>query len=938
MRHSCTWVALAAAMVCGSPAFAITNWYVSATDSRASDTLNDGKSPSTPFKTLGRLMTLPKMGVGDKINLGCGSTWYETLALTSANSVGYLTIQSYAPPGTDCQSTPPVISGGARLVITNWQQVSNKIYYSAALTPSQVASIGSNNPTLIFDPGSNATFIKARYPNLPSDGSNNFAIATGTARTSSLSDGDNNWQSGQITVDAATATAIAGNDVLQADIHMRNELWHIQSGHVTGISGNLLAVAPLPESMTANDGFVLENKLWMLDAPKEWFYDKTTGTLYMASATGANTAPPATLELVVRNNALTISDLPYVTINGINVQSTINQGIDIRNSPYATVSNSIVRFAATGEPGGCGDNAGIFIGPTLDINNGCQPTANATGSSNATVSYNTLQYNGHMGLYVISDSALVTQNGLLSNGLAPRTRNSQPAMRVRMPGGTVSNNTVMNSGYMGLEFFNKLSNGIATTENVVSNVVTGFCARYADCGGIYTYNGNSDKTAYVTPPNTSTSPDQNTWRATVENNYVYGAKSDYQGSRNGPDAGPIAGIYLDAFTFNVLVRKNFINNVPTGVYMNGASFNTIFNNNVHAATNAGLLANDGDPYHLQGNWIIGNYFHAYNDFVMPAGAPTGTMPIYQAGVAQSWGQKDNPALLFSSGTGGLNNLVSGNVAVDAGGKTNQWRLRQSNPYQKSVDVSFGAWSQYTDHDMISTVFAPRLVKLSGTPTNLIYNGSFSSPSAPLPWSPWDISYTDQALSSVGNTTGCVGPCLFFNQTSGQALSSKPFLLNAGNLYYFEYLAMGQSGAEARPRIYRTGFIDNGFSPDQQESYLLDMNTGNTDARWTGRFFTAAQTDANATFSLEVIPNKPIHVDEVSLVSASNVNAAALYIPSQFTSFFVNQDDTATLSVSCPWMTGCAGAVDSMNNPLTFPLSLNPHSSKMVFLKPSVWAH
>ena len=57
-HHQLTWVALAATMICSSPSFA-KDWYVSSTDTAASDS-NVGTSAAAPFKTLGKLLQLGK--------------------------------------------------------------------------------------------------------------------------------------------------------------------------------------------------------------------------------------------------------------------------------------------------------------------------------------------------------------------------------------------------------------------------------------------------------------------------------------------------------------------------------------------------------------------------------------------------------------------------------------------------------------------------------------------------------------------------------------------------------------------------------------------------------------------------------------------------------------------------------------------------------------
>lgn len=906
MRHQMTWLALAAMTLCHVQAEA-KDWYVSSSSSAAADT-NDGTS-TRPLKTLNRLTTLGKLASGDTINLACGNTWRETLSLNSSNSAGNLTIRSWP---ASCANRP-IINASVLLPAITWQAVSGKPYYSYKLTTAEAAQIMGNVEFVRNPANDTVAYFKARYPD-PASSGNNFALAAGA-----------DANSGQLTLQANDASNIAANDLTGADIHMRNQLWYVTSGTVTGQSGSALTVQGIPTSFAANDGYVLENKLWMINKPGEWYFDKATKTLYAASVSGTNVVPPTKLELTVRTNALTIRDVPGIKILNLNVLSTVGQAIDVRNSPSPTLQNNLVQYGSMGAGGGCGDNAAIYVGATLDINNNCNPTSGATGSNNASIFFNTVQKSGYAGIQVMSDSAQILRNTVDNTGTISRTRNVMYALSATAPGGTIGSNTVTNSAYMGIAFSNKSKSiaGVQAGETVKDNTVSKFCLFYADCGGIYTYNGNGaadEATPLAQGP------------STVSNNAVFDAVGDYQGSHN-PDRHLTVGIYLDNFTANVAVKKNVLYKLGTGVLINSGSGNVIDGNVVQGATGQGLMANDGGTGgRLKNNTVQNNVFHTLRRYVLQ----TGTLPVFQAGVAQNWYHPSNPALLFSS----QGNIVSNNAAVDAGGKPAQWRLRQNSTWPYSADVSLGKWIQtaqstQTAPDTIKTPFRPKLTNATGT--NLISNGDFSAG-----LTSWEVNGADLASTTVLDpqiANGCVGPCVKFVQNTGSPIQSNKFSLDSTGLYYFEYVAVGQMGSKSDAIIFNSAYGANGYQPDLDASNELGGPANANEARWTERFFVPTSTDSNSRFAVYSNAGKATYIDQVKLFKvATPVAATSLYDPTQYTTILYNNSPTAsTQQFNCPLAVGCTGAVNQEGTALTFPITIANGGRVLVYLKPSAWA-
>lgn len=923
MRPHMTWLALAAAALCQAPACA-KDWYVSNTNWLASD--NNSGSSSFPFKTLSKLTKLGQLASGDTINLACGNTWRESLSLGSGNSAGNLTIRSWP---ADCGSTAkPVINAAVLLGNISWKAVTGKPYFAYTLTSAEAAQL-VNDPEFVVNPANDARpYFKARYPD-PATSGNNYALIAGVdLGGATYSNGL--YTNALVQVGNADAAAIGSNDVAGADIHMRNELWYVTSGKVSGVSSGKLTVQGLPASLAANDGYVLENKLWMVNKPGEWFYDKATKTLYAINADGSGNAPPAQLELVTRPNALAIQSIPGIKISGIAVRGTVAQAIDVRNSSAPVIEKTLVQYGAMGAGGGCGDNAAIFVGPSLNLNDGCKPYVGATGSPKATLTGNIVQKSGYAGMNIMSDAAAISGNTIDQTGTVSRTRNVMYGLSAAAPGGTISGNTVTNSAYMGLSFSNKakLINGAYAGETVKDNVVSRYCLYYADCGGIYTYNGDG---ALDQPTPLTQGP------STVSNNAVLDGVGDYQGSRN-TTRHLTVGVYLDNYTQNVTVSNNVLARMGTGVMINAGSQNRIEANVVQAATGQGLMANDGSGGggKLRNNVVKGNTFHAFRRYVLPANAAAGTLPEFQGGVAQSWHHKSDPNLLFTD----QGNVVSNNVAVDAGGKPAQWRLRKDS-WPQSIDVSLGKWAQVAQStqagkDVIRTPFRPRLTNATGT--NLISNGDFNNG-----LTDWDVNTADLSTTSVGDphiAGGCTGNCVQFVQNTGSPIQSKAFALDSatGSLYYFEYLAVGATGSKSDATIFNSSYGSNGYQADMDYSNELGGPGGAYETRWTERFFVPSSTDAGSRFAVYSNAGAVTYLDQVKLFKVtSTLTAANLYDPSRYSALLYNNAASGNQTFNCPFAAGCTGAVNHEGTSLTFPLTIAPGGRVLVFLRPSEWA-
>lgn len=108
-------------------------------------------------------------------------------------------------------------------------------------------------------------------------------------------------------------------------------------------------------AMRPNDRYYFQNALEELDAPGEWYFDKTAGTLYFW--------PPAPIEgstvLVPRlQNILALEKVSDVTLRGLEFACAEGTAIELRNCGHCTVADMIVH------------DVGGFSGNGVNVNGG----------------------------------------------------------------------------------------------------------------------------------------------------------------------------------------------------------------------------------------------------------------------------------------------------------------------------------------------------------------------------------------------------------------------------------------------------------------------------------------------------------------------------------------------------------------------------------------
>ncbi|MBL7981514.1 MAG: right-handed parallel beta-helix repeat-containing protein [Flavobacteriales bacterium] len=210
---------------------------------------NNGTSQATPWRTIARVNTLGAgINAGDQVLFQRGGTYRGRL---NVNDNGTTTSRIvYGAYGT---GAAPVISGS--LAVTNWVQFSGNIWR---------AQVGQKVHQVYFN---DQMQTQARFPNTG-------WLRTDVANSTSTTDSDLNQASGYW----VGATAV-----------IRTTNWSYDTAYVTAFNSGVLTHTATGNNLGSQQwGYFLRNKLALLDAAGEWYYEPSSGFLYFWCPANAN--------------------------------------------------------------------------------------------------------------------------------------------------------------------------------------------------------------------------------------------------------------------------------------------------------------------------------------------------------------------------------------------------------------------------------------------------------------------------------------------------------------------------------------------------------------------------------------------------------------------------------------------------------------------------
>ena len=586
---------------------------------------NDGNSGSfaQPWRTLGKLNAV-RLSAGQNIYLKCGSTWRETLHLTSTQLPSGVQITGYG----DCANGKAQISG-ANDFTGGWTK-SGSIW-------SRAVPAGTPKIERLHIAG--AAQRIAQWPNFGGYGAE-FAKADGSMPAGTTAN---------VVATASDRSTLASRSLAGATVQMRVDPYLMEARQVSAwnpSNGVISLNTPVSYGMEPGTGYVLQNQAWMLDAPGEFFHDVANNRLYVypGDANAQANLNAYGVEGAVRDYALRLQSVANATVQNLSLSGTRVHALWLEQSSNATVRSSDFKYNA---------GRGVFV--TLD---------RLSGSIGATVQNNSFVDNAMAAVDATrAPSVLITGNRVSDTGTLAHAGATLPALGGG-DGTQITNNEVLRSAYTGIRF-----QGGASTR-VAGNLVLDYCLRLTDCAGIYTWNGG---------PN---GPDRTSGMgAVVEGNRIGRAGLNTEGATGAGDS-TVVGIFMDDYARSVTVRNNIVHGVRIGIFNNQGANNLIEGNQVWLTSSAGILVNmNGQTGH---DSYYGNVVR--NNRLMPGARASGAypqLPGFTPSVAISFYHRTLGVKALADGT----NRFSGNTMVSLYGPTARMVMTDGPEFQALHAVS-----------------------------------------------------------------------------------------------------------------------------------------------------------------------------------------------------------------------------------------------------------
>lgn len=508
-----------------------------------------------PWASLARVANAA-LAADDVVHLRCGDRWAETLVVQGSNDATRPI--RYTSYGTNCDSSPPLLSGAQPLSSWTPDGAQADVYVSE--------NIGVLTTQLLMD-GERLTV--AREPNLVANTSPYRLI---TAQSSDISA---SLTARHYLLDTAYASQV-GRDPTGAEIHIRNRRWRLQDRLVTryepalGRIGwddgtqnpsptELIQCSLVQQSCSFPDskglctvilpdfGYYLANLRWMLDAAHEWHQARATGAISLQLAPGDSPANHL-IEASTLDHLVVAQDQLGFIVEDLALESSRLDAVHIVRSSHFTLQ----RLRVTNS-GGNGiymrmgaSNQGAMLHANAISNSSTAAIRSVWGGSDVTITENVISDSGNL------DFANPDALDYLSEG-----RGTGIAI-----GGekdfVVASNLIERSGYCGIQV-----GGSIPGSRLASNRIDRSCLLLDDGGGIYIGGIQGVNDAML-----------------VEENIV----SRSVGNRHGvPGSSHAAeGIYLDADCQGVTARDNVVWGVAArGVFLHNAYENTITGNTLY---------------------------------------------------------------------------------------------------------------------------------------------------------------------------------------------------------------------------------------------------------------------------------------------------------------------------------------------------------------------
>ena len=548
------------------PADVGTSYYV---DASAGKDTNAGNSVDLPWKTM-KNVNSTSFQPGDHIYFKRGCVWRTPLIVSSSGDRDHPVVYDAYGVGED-----PIISGAKP--VTGWSNYSGNIY---------VADIGSG-----LNPAPAQLYVDGEYYELAHEP--NCAPGTNTPYFKATIDTTSDPKNDLLIVDdpdfAGTSEQVTGDTVVTRVAQWILKMTKAIDCHVPGDPGYLgkkpvivfpkgsLFVPGISSSKPRlNYGFYLRDKLWMLNSPSEWYYDSTTGKLYLWTRSGDDPSGH-NVEFTNRQSIVNVIGKNDVTILNLTLANANQDEIHVNNVNRLTIRNVKMSGGMFGIHAVQAKNSFFqknVIKNALLMGIAVLPKPSSTDdfgqSGNVEISDNTIEHAGDVGSSPKESNGAIVTTG--SNHI-------------------IRGNKITNSGYCGIH-----DQGNRTL--IENNTIDRSCLILDDCAGIYTTNK------------------ENAWRdSIIRGNTITNSIGNYDGTAYRQTLAQ--GIYLDDLAHGYTVSDNTVINVDMGINIHSGYENVITGNKVYRSRGSALhiyqsgrLPQEAVQGVVHDNVVTGNFFEA----------------------------------------------------------------------------------------------------------------------------------------------------------------------------------------------------------------------------------------------------------------------------------------------------------------------------------------
>jgi hypothetical protein len=501
------------------------NYYISNTGNDG----NSGLTSGSPWLTIGKASSFTGFAAGDSILFERGGTFIGSLIITKSGSTGKpIVIAAY---GTGAK---PLISGLTTL--SGWTNVATNIWECSAPTLKSTVNI------LTFD-----------------------GVAHDLGRTPNENAPWSVYQSATTT--AITSSAITGTITPGTEIVIKKNSFTIARSTVSSQAGTTLNYVPVnaidnnnPLLATVgkpNFGFFIQRDSTTLDQQGEWYNSPTRKKMRLYSTVNPSTFTIKasfvdTLINLGKQGFITVANLSFEGAGMYAVESNLGTNVTVQNCDFNNNTRAVYVW-----------NTDVTTVTGNTINN----------SFNNAILVCNRQRKG----ITISNNYVANTGKLVGIGTFPSNYNLKAVVATtdttRLGNYIdVTGNTVLHTGYMGIEF-----QGANVT--VKHNFVNYYDSTLDDGGGIYTFNNIPATNLHW-------------YNRKVISNIVGNAIGAWMGTDRATARTPdVAGLYYDEQAENIVTDSNTVFNIPgNGIQMNAPLNMSIYHNTFYNCDWAILLA------------------------------------------------------------------------------------------------------------------------------------------------------------------------------------------------------------------------------------------------------------------------------------------------------------------------------------------------------------